>query len=148
MYQHAQQLGIVIALFIVAGAAERVHAGPSDNAPGPSSVNDQDLLYDFELWIAWDVLRYDVIAKFSDGHTEQYKFYSEQGAQDFIAWLAFHIHNFAGAHIVEHLEMGPWTHYATYDTKAEAQGVAALAISLDFYAAVVPVSAIQMRQYR
>jgi hypothetical protein len=131
---------LLATLLAMSGTTLPVLAGPSSGSQSPSSINNQDLFYDYELWLAWDVVRYHVVAKFDDGHTETYKFTSQQAAQGFIGWLAFHIDDFVSARIEQHLEMGPWTHYATYDTKAEADGMAAMAVSLGFYADVVPVS--------
>jgi hypothetical protein len=139
MFQRIRRLTLVATLLATTGGT-LAHAGPSSGSTSPSSVNNQDLFYDYELWLAWDVGRYHVVAKFDDGHTETYRFTSQQAAQNFIAWLAFHIDDFVSARIEQHLELGPWTYYATYDTKAEADGMAAMAVSLGFYADVVPVS--------
>jgi hypothetical protein len=147
MFQCIRRLILVATLLVTTGAA-LAHAGPSSGSTSPSSINNQDLFYDFELWLGWDVVRYHVVAKFDDGHTETYKFTSQQAAQNFIGWLAFHIDDFVSARIEQHLEMGPWTYYATYDTQAEANLVAAQAINLGFYATVAPVSAIVSGRFR
>jgi hypothetical protein len=52
MFQRIRRLVLGATLLVTTGGA-LVHAGPSSGSTSPSSINDQDLFYDYELWIAW-----------------------------------------------------------------------------------------------
>lgn len=126
-------------LVLVLSVPQPVDAAPST---GESTTNVEDLYYDFEVWVAWDVVKYVVVAKFQDGHTEEFKFNTYQDADDWIAWLYFHIAEFTGATIEQHWEQSPWVYVETFDKRADAESLAAAAVNLGFYADVIRVSAL------
>ena len=113
-------------------------AGSPDTGAQDSPNKDlKDLYYDYQVWVAYDVVRFYVIAQSPQGKSIEEGFDSYDDAYDWASWLFFH--DYTNVHIEPREEMSDWIHIGTWDTKAEALSWYNNALQKGFYAKIIPI---------
>jgi DNA-binding beta-propeller fold protein YncE len=111
-----------------------------------STFYNPDLFYDYQVWAAPEVTNYYVVAEYTNGGISEYKFTTENGAQQFQQWLYFHIAELKKATIDVRVEAGEYVLIQTFDKRADAQDFAALLQSVGLYVEIHSVSILQFYQ--
>jgi len=84
----------------------------------------QDLLYDWQVFAAsWETNWY-VVATYKNGQVSESKHSTQQAADQFAAWLLFHIAEISSVKVEDRVELGPFEFVATFDKRADAESLA------------------------
>ncbi|MEX0938214.1 MAG: hypothetical protein WDZ59_10185 [Pirellulales bacterium] len=123
-------LAVTLAAAGAASAAEGTYSYSSTryatNTSSSSAIFNPDVVYDYEVWASYYELNWYVVATYENGHVSEYKHSSHVDANDFAAWLWFHIVEIEDVDVVSRWELSEPEFVQRFDKRADAVDLAEL----------------------
>ena len=130
-----------LTILIPAALPSHAHAAPAGSQP-PASTSTEDVYYDFEVYVAFEVTTYYVKYETKNGVAGHFGFNTLSQAEVFVDML-WNLGQVKSVEIITSVGPGPWQFVTIYDKRGDAEQMADAIEDLGFYAKVERVFAMQ-----